>query len=141
MALNNLSKDLNYLFDKTSGPKILWSGSKWMTKDTTISLSENISKQTSGIVLVFSRGTNSFNESEYEDSYWHTFFVPKSIINIDNGGATSFVLFRESDINVKKVYINSASIKGHATNDNQLYSLMGKMVNNRHFVLRYVYGV
>ena len=141
MALNNLSKDLNYLFDKTSGPKILWSGSKWMDKNTTISLSESISKQTSGIVLVFSGVTNIFNESEYEDSYWHTFFVPKSIINIDNGGATSFVLTRESSLIPKKVYINNTNIKGHSNNAITFFSLMGQTVNTRQFVLRYVYGV
>lgn len=144
MALNNLSKDLNYLFDEVSANKtntLLWSGSKWMDGNTTITLSGKVSDQPKGIVLVFSGVSNPLNQTSSVDSYWHTFFVPKAIVNIDNGGATSFVLTREKALIPKKVYINNTSIKGHSSNAITLFSLMGQTVNTRQFVLRYVYGV
>lgn len=119
--------------------KVLWSGAQYMKADTTITLSDNVSDQPHGIVLVFS--AYNVSSSAASDSCWHNFFVPKYDMGIDNGGGYCFLLERSGKLYKKYLYINDTDIKGNADNNNSSYALHGQTVDNRNFVLRYVIGV
>ena len=113
--------------------KVLWSGSQYMTADQTITLSEPISQQTSGIVLIFSAydgGAKPYN--------FHCFFVPKQFISLHNGNGMYFSLvdFDPANDARKYLYITDTTIQGNANNGGVHYNL-----NNSKFVLREVIGV
>jgi len=54
--------------------KVLWSGGYYMTATHTIALSEKVSQQPNGIVLVFSR----YSGGAAQDYHWNEFLFPKS---------------------------------------------------------------
>lgn len=113
--------------------KVLWSGIQYMTADHTITLSEPISQQTSGIVLIFSAydsGAKPYN--------FHCFFVPKQFISLHNGNGMYFSLvdFNPANDARKYLYITDTTIQGNANNGGVHYNL-----NNSKFVLREVIGV
>lgn len=119
---------------------ILWSGAQYMPDDYTAELNKSISEQANGIVLVFSR----YNDSGTEplDEGWNSFFVPKSIIDINNGGAQCFILSTGgfSHIATKYLIISDNAIKGNANNEAN-GTINGITYNNKAFVLRYVIGL
>ena len=113
--------------------KVLWSGIQYMTADHTITLSEPISQQTSGIVLIFSAydsGAKPYN--------FHCFFVPKQFISLHNGNGMYFSLvdFNPANDARKYLYIKDTTIQGNENNEGVHYNL-----NNSKFVLREVIGV
>jgi len=113
--------------------KVLWSGIQYMTADHTITLSEPISQQTSGIVLIFSAydgGAKSYN--------FHCFFVPKQFVSLYNGKGMYFSLvdFNPANDARKYLYIKDTTIQGNANNGGVHHNL-----NNSKFVLREVIGV
>lgn len=118
--------------------KVLWSGAQYMKEDTVVTLSENVSAQPHGIVLVFSAYTVGTGES---NTHWHNFFVPKYDMGIDSGGGYSYILERGGKFYKKYLYINNGEIRGSSDNNNPSYTLHGQTVDNRNFVLRYVIGV
>lgn len=122
-------------------PKILWGGDlpsgMHMTADHTINLSEAVSAQRHGIVLVFC-AYDSVDETNYS---WQSFFVPKQLVALSTSEHT-FVLGRGkfTYIGTKYLYIGDTSISGHADN-NLTGSNNGITYANNKFVLRYVIGV
>lgn len=135
----SLSKSVyKYVYNEQ---KILWgadlSSGMYMTEGHTINLSEPVSEQRHGIVLVFScyNGTSDTNYN------WQSFFVPKYLI----GGVTSGHMFtlnrgKFTYIGTKYLYLKDTSITGHA--DNILTGTNnGITYANNKFVLRYVFGV
>lgn len=121
--------------------KILWGGDltsgMYMTEGHTANLTEAVSAQPHGIVLVFSayNGTSDTNHS------WQSFFVPKQLVAASTSGHT-FVLSRGkySYTGTKYLYIHDTYISGHA--DNSLTGTAnGVTYANNKFVLRYVIGV
>lgn len=113
--------------------KVLWSGIQYMTADHTITLSEPISQQTSGIVLIFSAydsGAKPYN--------FHCFFVPKQFVSLYNGKGMYFSLvdFDPANDARKYLYIKDTTIQGNANNGGVHHNL-----NNSKFVLREVIGV
>lgn len=113
--------------------KVLWSGIQYMTADHTITLSEPISQQTSGIVLIFSAydsGAKPYN--------FHCFFVPKQFVSLHNGRGMYFSLvdFDPANDARKYLYITDTTIQGNENNGGVHYNL-----NNSKFVLREVIGV
>lgn len=146
---------------------LLWSSEidrpRWMgiTTDTngsnsaqmtvTINLSESVSNQPNGIVLVFSAYNATKNTSETAptaanvlDQNFHSFFVPKAHIlthsDYDKNG-NSFIMQRAGMLHHKILYISDTKITGHESNMNTTATLHGQTVNNRRFVLREVWGV
>lgn len=121
--------------------KFLWGGDltsgMYMTEGHTINLTEAISAQPHGIVLVFSayNGTSDTNYS------WQTFFVPKQLVAASTSGHT-FVLGRGkfTYTGTKYLYIYDTYISGHTDNDATGTSNGITYANNK-FVLRYVIGV
>ena len=118
--------------------KILWTGGYYMTETHKITLSEPITAQSSGIVVVFSR----FINGTAEDTNFQHFFIPKAFIATKAGyGHTFFLTANKFAVNATKyLYINNTQITGHVDN-NATGTVNGITFNNAGFVLRYVIGV
>lgn len=132
--LNNKITTLNKNVYATN---TLWSGTLFMNADHVITLSQKISEQKTGIVLVFSL----YADGAASNSLFSTHFVPKELVAQKPGcghqffGANGYLNFFR-----KYLYISDQTIKGHEDNNKS-----GTMNNlnyiNNSFVLRYVYGV
>lgn len=120
------------------GGPILWSGAYYMNGNQTVNLSENVSAQPNGIVLVFSTYANG----AAVDANFIEFFVPKNIVAQKPGGGHSFMMAKSlfDAIATKYLYINDGSIAGHADNT-ATGSANGITYANNAYVLRYVIGV
>lgn len=118
--------------------KILWTGGYYMTVGQNATLSEPITAQPTGIVLVFSRFADG---AALENNYFH-FFIPKAFIAEKNGYGHTFVMAANkfAVVSTKYLYINNTQITGHADN-NATGTANGITYNNAGFVLRYVIGV
>lgn len=127
----------NTVYNGGSG-KILWTGAMYMTAGHKATLSEAVSKQPSGIVLVFSRYDNG---AAAEHNY-NSFFVPKALVAEKPGVGSAFRMntVNFSMVCTKYLYINDATITGNDGNDDT-GTANGVTYNNAAYVLRYVIGV
>lgn len=120
--------------------QVLWQSTGWyMNASQTISLSEPISQQSNGIVLVFSL----YRDGVAEDASIQSFFVSKKEVELLPGAPHTFFLMINSGFSVigaKYLYIDDQTITGHATNSTS-GSNNNMTYNNDNFVLRYVIGV
>jgi hypothetical protein len=119
--------------------KVLWSGAYYMNGSQTITLNEAISKQTNGIVLVFSL----FRNGAAEDVSINTAFVSKKEVELLNGAPHTFLMAINagfSNIGAKYLVINDTTISGNDTNVSSGTN-SGITFNNGSYVLRYVIGV
>jgi len=119
--------------------KVLWSGASHMNGNQSISLSENVSAQNNGIVLVFSYydGSNALNHS------FTTHYIPKyQIAAFPNCGHTFLMAINAgfSNVGAKYLTFTDNSITGHSGNTTS-GSNSGISFNNSNYVLRYVIGV
>lgn len=120
--------------------QLLWEGAYYMNASQIATLAEPISKQRSGIVLVFSR----YSSSTAQDYHFQTFFVPKYQIAKHTGCGHTFMLTTDGAFSVfaaKYLYINDATIAGNANNEATGTGDCGITYTNNGFVLRYVIGV
>lgn len=112
--------------------KVLWTGELLMSLNQEVPLSEPISEQPNGIVLVWS----FYDGSSSANSDWCYHFVPKfAVINsITSGGGIHVQLGNStwSSLCQKYVYVHDEKLKGNDAN---------KTGNASSFVLRYVLGV
>lgn len=117
--------------------KVLWSGVSFMDASHTATLSEKVSEQLTGIVLVWSYYTNNAAQ-EYG---WHTFFVPKGMVKLKNGVGYDIPLRRDKNamFGTKYVYVYDDRLKGHANNV-ATGTANGVPYQNNKWVLRYVFG-
>lgn len=119
--------------------KVLWGpGGFYMHATQTITLSEPISKQKNGIVLVwtnYENGTAQNNGINY-------FFIPKKYVELHPGMGHGMLMIKGWDGNIGKkyVYISDTQISGYAKNGQEITENGIKWVNNN-YVLRYVLGV
>lgn len=122
------------------GGKILWEGAMYMTAAHKITLPEPVSKQPSGIILVFSR-YDSTTSTASEHNY-NSFFVPKVLVAEKPGVGSAFRMntVNFSVVCTKYIYINDATIAGNDSNDDEGAG-NGVTYNNKAYVLRYVIGV
>lgn len=122
-------------------PKILWgedlTSGMYMTSGHTANLTEAVSAQRHGIVLVFS----AYNGADDTNYGWQSFFVSKQLVALSTSGHT-FILGRGkfTYTGTKYLYINDTTITGHADN-NLTGANNGITYANNKFVLRYVFGV
>lgn len=124
----------------TGKNKVLWSGGWYMTSGHTATLSESISSQANGIVLVFSR----YSSSTAQNYNFNTIFIPKSQVANHSGAGHSFIMTTDGTFSVmasKYLYINDTSIVGNDNNDKTGTGASGIVYTNNGFVLRYVIGV
>ena len=119
---------------------ILWHGALKMTANEQANLSERVSEQLHGIVLVWS----AYSNNTYQNYNYRTFFIPKDHITYSGGGGYCCVLASSKFANIatKYVYINDTNIKGNADN-NASGTASGTNIkyNNSIYCLRYVIGV
>ena len=120
------------------GSKVLWSGSWYMTAGHVANLTEKITEQMYGAVLVFSR----YENGAVADNNFQFFYVPKAFISQFKGYGCSFLLTANKfgAVATKYLYINDNYITGHADN-NLTGTTNGITFNNSAFVMRYVIGV
>lgn len=120
------------------GSKVLWSGSWYMTAGHVANLTEKITEQMYGAVLVFSR----YESGAVADNNFQFFYVPKAFISQFKGYGCSFLLTANKfgAVATKYLYINDNYITGHADN-NLTGTTNGITFNNAGFVMRYVIGV
>ena len=121
------------------GQKILWSGGKYMTADHQAELSEPVSQQDNGIVLVFS----TYQNGAPIDANFNMFFVPKKFIEIMGGYGTAFQMntVNFNTVAAKYLYIHDTYIAGNENNNLSTTATSGIVFNNAMYVLRYVLGV
>lgn len=123
--------------------KVLWSGGYIMSSGHTITLSEPVSEQVSGIILVFSQYNVSTGEAVNSNFSYH--FVPKQIVALHGGASSTFFMSRVnfSFMACKVLYIGDTQIKGHDLNQSIdiVDSTTGFEYANTSYVLRYVIGV
>lgn len=117
---------------------VLWSGTLYMTKGHTATLSQRVSAQRHGIVLAWSAYANGAAQN-YD---WFYTYVPKGHIARHSGAGVLCNMSASTfgNIGAKYVYVNDANIVGN-DNNNKTGSANGITYNNAHWVLREVYGV
>lgn len=92
---------------------LLWSGSSLMNGSQTITLSDKISNQKTGIALTFSIYANN---TTYYNNY-NTFFVPKRLVAAYPGVSHCFSILEASGQQARKtLFISDGSIKGYSAN-------------------------
>ena len=120
--------------------KVLWTGGYYMTATHNIALSEKVSQQPNGIVLVFSR----YSGGAAQDYHWNEFFVSKEWVRRHPGTGHSFLMTNDglfSLMATKYLYIHDDKIGGNDVNGQSGTGTSGIIYNNAAFVLRYVIGV
>lgn len=120
--------------------KILWTGNYYMKADQTATLSEKVSEQPSGIVLVFSRYVDGVGQNYG----FNSFFIPKVMVSEHNGKGHVFTMNSGATLGIigaKYLYISDDKIVGHADNNASGTASSGITYNNAGFVLRYIIGV
>jgi hypothetical protein len=118
------------------GGKLLASPDWYMSAGHIVDLAEPVSKQRSGIVLVFSKYTDGVAKNEQFSS----FFVPKYLVSNHPGCGHDFKLGGVFNTAAKYLYIHDTKIVGNDKN-NQTVTVGGITYTNNDFVLRYVIGV
>ena len=119
--------------------KVLWSGAHFMDGGQTATLSEAVSKQPNGIVLVFSR----HNGDTADNANFNHFFVSKQFVATHGGAGSTFMM---ATINFglvccKYLYISDTKITGNDLNYDAGTGSSGIKFDNQAYCLRYVIGV
>ena len=144
IVIESLTPTPTLLFDQYELPvqfpfptnKVLWTGSYLMTSGHTASLSERVTEQRHGIVLVWS----GYTAGTVRDYDWQYNFIPKWQVTDNPGGGVDFLLVSGTNIGRKYVYIGDDSLYGNADNGaNKTYGDVS--FANGAFVLRAVIGV
>lgn len=121
---------------------LLWSGSLFMHGTQTVKLSETISSQPSGIVLVWSYYSGSAQNYD-----WHYTYIPKSHVLNYGGSGTGIncglwgTNATFNNVSSKYIYVTNTEITGHDNNTASGTGSSGIKYNNAQFVLRYVFGI
>lgn len=122
-----------------SGNRILWKDAYYMNAEQTAILSEKISAQPHGIVIIFSR--YDVDNKEALNYNWQHFFIHKDFVPLYSSGHT-FHLCGScfSVMGTKYLYIRDDRIDGH-TDNTKNGTINGITYANNKFVLRFVIGV
>ena len=137
--INLIAKEKIKINGAEIGGKVLWQGDYYMDANQVATLSEPVSQQMNGIVLVFSL----YKDGYAEDISLHSFFISKKEVELMPNAPHTFFLMINSGFSVvgaKYLYIADNVITGDATNAED-GSNNGFTYKNSNFVLRYVIGV
>lgn len=125
-----VSDKLALLSDTKHNNKILWQGAWFMNQNQSAKLSQKVSEQKNGIVLVFS----GYNGGGVARNWNHTcHFIPKAFLQFFNGGGV-FIPMGGTDgvTGFKYIYIYDDRLEGNANNENG---------DNTSYVLSQVIGI
>lgn len=119
--------------------KVLWEGGYYMSANQSITLTEAVSKQANGIVLIFS----AYESGSPVDKNFNSFFVPKYLVANKSGYGSTFIMAASKFANIasKYLYIKDTTIDGYADNNTTGTAASGITFTNNAYVLRYVIGV
>ena len=136
------SGQLALLNDLFSANKILWGPNYYyMSGDHAINLSQNVSEQKNGIILVWQAYADG--EAKYYD--FNYTFVPKQHILIHDGAGVTCWLSNSSGniVATKYVYVYDNHIQGNNVNSAGITNRSGSgiITNSKYWVLTYVLGV
>lgn len=118
--------------------KVLCATAAWMYASETMTLSEPISAQDNGVVLVF-----SFHDGNAtQDSNWFHYPILKEFVARHSGQGTLVNMRGLTNENKgnKYLYITDTTIKGHDSNAAEGMSSDGTIYRNQRYLLRYVIG-
>lgn len=115
--------------------KTLWSGAWYMQSGQTATLTDKVTDQLNGIVLVWSK--YSGGPQNYE---WNCFFIPKEMVGKHPGAGYSLMCIGNWP-SYKYIYVNNQSITGSTANSSNHNSINGVNYDSKNHVLRYVFGV
>ena len=120
---------------------ILWSNSGvYMNASQTATLSQPVSAQPTGIVLVFS----PYAEGTGQNWDWQRFFVSKAFVANRSAQGSVFLLSNTyfDQFGAKYLYISDTNIRGHDNNQLGVKTAgSGVKYQNSMYVMRYVIGV
>lgn len=118
--------------------RVLWSGAMYMTAGHTAPLDEPVSKQPTGIVLVFSE----FVDGAAADQSFHHRPILKEVVAAHPGKAECIQLSTSNlaFFATKYLYIYDDKVVGHANNNATGTGACGITYTNNRFVLRYIIG-
>jgi hypothetical protein len=118
--------------------RVLWSGGMYMTAGHTAPLDEPVSKQPTGIVLVFSE----FVDGAAADQSFHHRPIMKEVVAAHPGKAECIQLCTSNlaFFATKYLYIHDDKVVGHANNNATGTGTCGITYTNNRFVLRYIIG-
>lgn len=138
-AENLLDIGIPVRFREGAVNNLLWSGGWYMTAGHIAELSEPVSKQVSGIVLVFSE----YADGAAADQSFHSKFMPKTEIAMHPGRGHCFQMTSSGlgYFATKYLHIYDDRIVGHENNNQTGTGVCGITYTNNRFVLRYVIGV
>lgn len=120
--------------------KVLWTGSYYMSDTQTATLSEAISKQPNGIVLVWSY----YLSGAADNSNFQIEYIPKQFVaSFPGKGISKFMTNGTMSVAASKyVYISDTTLKGHANNDDAAGAKNSGITSTpKNWVLRQVIGV
>ena len=117
---------------------VLWTGAYYMGANQTANLSEPVSAQSNGIVLIWS----AYTDGTPQNHQWQYTFIPKYHVMAIPGQGVSCVLLGSSftPIGSKYVYVYNSKIVGYE-NNRKAGSANGITYKNNAYVLRKVIGI
>ena len=122
-------------------PTVLASPGWYMNESQTVTLSEAITDQMNGVVLVWS----AYEDGQSVNRSWFSHFISKHWIYSHEGQGISTGLMVDNEgtyAGAKYIYVSDKSIKGHAYNSADAFTGANSIkYTNKHWVLRYVIGV
>lgn len=118
--------------------RVLWTGGMYMTAGHTATLDEPVSKQPTGIILVFSE----FVDGAAADQSFHHRVITKQVVAAHPGKAECIQLSTSNlaFFATKYLYIYDDKVVGHANNNATGTGACGITYTNARFVLRYIIG-
>ena len=138
MYFDPANKIINIGGMKVGANQVLWTGAYMMTASHVANLSQNVSAQVNGIVLVLS----AYSNGQAQNYQWVTHYIPKWVVSAHSGAGVcvqcSTVGF--SKVGCKYLYVYDGRITGNADNDNT-GTASGITYDNHYWVLRAVIGV
>lgn len=131
---------------ETISNKVLWSGEWDGNYNSSVTLSDAVTSQVNGVVLVFSAYDES--ESSVKDVSWNEIFIPKQAITYGTGKlrVSQLTIVEASGDNhvmrfgFKWLYLTDTTISGNSFNVSS-NTMNGVTYTNNKFVLRYVIGM
>lgn len=122
------------------GNNILWSGVSLVGAENIINLSESVSEQLTGIVLVWSE----YDSGNALDFGWAFTYIPKESLSIITVAICTGLFFSptKSVLGTKFVSVRNTGIIGSGANTSTSYPIINSIyANNARWALRYVLGV
>ena len=116
--------------------KVLWSGASYMAGDQSVTLSEAVSAQPNGIVLMWTYYKNG--AAQYFDNSFT--FIPKEYVASYANSGVSCYQFNVDSHMAKYVYPSDTTIKGYSHNTGT-YTIGNVVFYNSDYVLAQVIGV